>query len=538
MQSGIHHIRSQRWQIKTASQSTAFAVRQELRSSLEGELLPAFERAFDDVVPDDQLLHIPSLKLHLQLQLHEGSNLVAALATIIEAELRAALLKAIRPVVTSEDTRFTSGVHSTTAASAAVQTWDTAEHRRAMLVEYLRTGQISWQAKTHETSSLLAWLQEEAEQLATDLPSLERIMIGTLEARQTIGFRFLQLIAPATSSALLLQRASSPTSELIAVFRQLATRLPIGSFLQIRVAALLLVVREPDLSATVQSISTEPPSGIVEQLLAACSAKLAAGSESDVRLAGSVNRLLRRTEQPAVTPREPLAGGPVSRPPSAPHAQSATQKNSEQRRIEIITTGKGADSGSSHSADVVWRVAATEPSAATSQLPGLLVGDAGVILLHPFLPRLFEATGIAATNSRRLSAIQVPRAAALLHWLVSGREEVFEFELSIIKVLLGLTPSDPLVVAEGLLSEDDRAEGDTLLAAVIEHWTALRNTTAAGLRVSFLQRRGLLRHDEAGWWLRVEAESFDMLLGQLPWGISLVKLPWMTKPIFTDWPTL
>jgi hypothetical protein len=37
--------------------------------------------------------------------------------------------------------------------------------------------------------------------------------------------------------------------------------------------------------------------------------------------------------------------------------------------------------------------------------------------------------------------------------------------------------------------------------------------------------------------LQVEAESFDMLLGKLPWGISTMKLPWMNKPIFTDWPT-
>ena len=35
----------------------------------------------------------------------------------------------------------------------------------------------------------------------------------------------------------------------------------------------------------------------------------------------------------------------------------------------------------------------------------------------------------------------------------------------------------------------------------------------------------------------LRVESFDMLVGQLPWGIGIVKLPWMTKPIYTDWPT-
>jgi hypothetical protein len=28
-----------------------------------------------------------------------------------------------------------------------------------------------------------------------------------------------------------------------------------------------------------------------------------------------------------------------------------------------------------------------------------------------------------------------------------------------------------------------------------------------------------------------------MLLAQLPWGIGTVKLPWMNKAIFTEWPT-
>ena len=76
-----------------------------------------------------------------------------------------------------------------------------------------------------------------------------------------------------------------------------------------------------------------------------------------------------------------------------------------------------------------------------------------------------------------------------------------------------------------------------MLAAAVEHWPALGNTSITGLRESFMQRRGLLRDDERGWQLQVETASFDVLLGRLPWSISIMKLPWMTKPIYTDWPT-
>ena len=131
----------------------------------------------------------------------------------------------------------------------------------------------------------------------------------------------------------------------------------------------------------------------------------------------------------------------------------------------------------------------------------------------------------------------LPRAAAMLHWLASEREEIYEFELTTIKVLLGLMPDHVLLAGAGLLSEADRIEADALLAAAISHWGALGKTGVAALRMSFLQRRGLLRNMGSGWQLQVEPESFDLLLGKLPWGISIVRLPWMTRPIFTDWPT-
>jgi Contractile injection system tape measure protein len=55
--------------------------------------------------------------------------------------------------------------------------------------------------------------------------------------------------------------------------------------------------------------------------------------------------------------------------------------------------------------------------------------------------------------------------------------------------------------------------------------------------VAFLQRRGALREEESGWRLQPEPESYDVLLGRLPWGLATVKLPWMTRPLYTDWPT-
>ncbi len=168
--------------------------------------------------------------------------------------------------------------------------------------------------------------------------------------------------------------------------------------------------------------------------------------------------------------------------------------------------------------------------------PAWPVHAAGLVLLHPFLPQLFAELQLSDADGR-LPGPALPRAAALLYWLATGEAAPGEFVLGLIKPLLGLHPDDPLPVGADDLVPGDTVEGEALLAAVIGHWTALRNTSSAALRLSFLQRRGLFRAAPDGWALHPDGESFDLLLGQLPWGISLIRLPWMSVPIFVEWPT-
>src|SRR5262249_30010294 len=160
---------------------------------------------------------------------------------------------------------------------------------------------------------------------------------------------------------------------------------------------------------------------------------------------------------------------------------------------------------------------------------------AGLILIHPFLPQLFERTGVVRAGESSIGDEVLPRAAALLSFAARGDDEPIEFDLAFVKVLLGRRPETPVPLAGGLLDDGDRREVDDLLASVVEHWKALKHTSIDGLRASFLQRRGLLAGADDGWQLRVEAKPFDLLLDHLPWGISTVKLRWMTAPIFTEW---
>lgn len=169
---------------------------------------------------------------------------------------------------------------------------------------------------------------------------------------------------------------------------------------------------------------------------------------------------------------------------------------------------------------------------------GLLVPAAGLVLAHPYLPRLFDATGLYPAGTRGpLPDPSLPAAASLLHWLATGREAEQEFSLPFIKLLLGRAPDTPLPHAPAPLPEAWRDEADALLDAMLSHWQALRGTRPAGLRSGFLQRRGCLEQRDSAWHLRIEPESFDMLVDLLPWGFSLVRLPWMPRPLVTEWPT-
>ena len=157
------------------------------------------------------------------------------------------------------------------------------------------------------------------------------------------------------------------------------------------------------------------------------------------------------------------------------------------------------------------------------------------MLLHPFLPQLFAATGIAASGQTSIATDQLPRAAALLSFAARGDDEPVEWELGFIKILLGLRPETELLVPAGLLTSAEREEVDALLASAIEHWRVLKHTSAATLRASFLQRPGLLADVDGAWRLRVEPSAFDVLLRDLPWALSLTRTPWMTTWLSTEW---
>jgi len=164
---------------------------------------------------------------------------------------------------------------------------------------------------------------------------------------------------------------------------------------------------------------------------------------------------------------------------------------------------------------------------------GTYIPHAGVILLHPFLSTCFSrlhwwGEGAFVDEDARQKAV------FLMHYLATGRREAPEYELVLPKVLCGYSP-EATMKGSIILTEEEYVEADEMLEMVLVRWDKLKGTSVEGLREVFLQRDGKLLRRNDRLTLLVESHSIDLLLDFLPWGLSIVKLPWLPEIIYVEW---
>jgi hypothetical protein len=163
----------------------------------------------------------------------------------------------------------------------------------------------------------------------------------------------------------------------------------------------------------------------------------------------------------------------------------------------------------------------------------LYIGNAGLVILWPFLGSFFGRLGLLAGGRFRDSAAQ-HRAAGLLQRVAAGDEAWPEYLLPLNKLLCGLE-LDELFDFGPPLAEDEAAECEGLLAAAIAQAPILRDMSADGFRGSFLLRQGVLGARDGAWLLRVERQTYDIVLERFPWAWGWVRLPWMAAPLRVEW---
>ena len=214
-------------------------------------------------------------------------------------------------------------------------------------------------------------------------------------------------------------------------------------------------------------------------------------------------------------------------PGNYPHLNNAIEKSSEERKqfpdLAIEEKNKQEQPA------VLNQI---EPVAEEIESPQF-INNAGLVLLHPFLFRLFQKLELLKENNFKDFNCQ-SKAVLLLRFLATGKEVIPEYEMQLPKFLCAMPANLPLDHSIRL-SKTEKEEAHHLLTAVIKNWNALGKTSPEGLQEGFLKRDGKLLKNESGWKLIVESKTIDILLDKLPWGISIIKLPWMDEHLKVEW---
>ncbi|MGS0742591.1 contractile injection system tape measure protein [Glaciimonas sp. GG7] len=120
----------------------------------------------------------------------------------------------------------------------------------------------------------------------------------------------------------------------------------------------------------------------------------------------------------------------------------------------------------------------------------MYIANAGLVLIHPFLPQFFKQLGLLTVDDAGVARITgteaASRAVHLLQYMVDHRCDAPEPELVLNKLLCGLTLDTP--VARAITPDaTEMAACRDLINAVIEHWPSIANTSRAGVRETFLE---------------------------------------------------
>ena len=179
----------------------------------------------------------------------------------------------------------------------------------------------------------------------------------------------------------------------------------------------------------------------------------------------------------------------------------------------------------------------TEPSGSEnfSDIDKLYIQNAGLVLLWPYLPRLFNILELTNDNEfiNRHAAV---KACLVLQYLAQGEDpEFFEPMLPLNKLLTGIDIFDPVDLQTGELTPGERETCNNMLGAVIANFDMWKGLSLDGLRSAYMRREGIISERDGHWVLQVHRETFDIILDRLPWGKNFIKLPWMTNLIYVEW---
>lgn len=174
----------------------------------------------------------------------------------------------------------------------------------------------------------------------------------------------------------------------------------------------------------------------------------------------------------------------------------------------------------------------TKKTPAGENAEGIYINNAGLVLIHPYLPFLFEQTRLLTDGNFNDEESRL-RAVALLQYAVTGAELFNEEEHMLNKLLCGMDIHENSIDVK--LRKKEKKLVNEMLLALAEHWPIIKNSTPDDIRGNWLVREGRLKENADYWELIVKRQPYDLLMDSLPFNLSPVKYSWMKKMMMIQW---
>lgn len=496
MQKFHQHILHQiNLELNVASEQTAFDLKNGLDRFFKDEFLPQAELLFEEIIPSGQIIRYDSLDLEINLDANESlqfanDSLINQLRTKLDLNIPNFSFQLPRPGISNTQQNATSGAISENQSNQPLLAEPISDEENTLLY-FLKTGQLPWHANSLEYAS-------PAEDAALSTLIQNKVFLQKLkllfQSDVTILERFVQQISPSITMEVIGHFSGAPEKSLRKLKAGLGTY-PESDQIKICKLLIKILITHRQLSSEIVKNEILNDSGQLNSI---------SGLEKLLMEFFASAGLKYETDSPS---------GQI-RPEIKKHldGQASFRTNSQQEKNDLSPIPEFSE---------------------RSVIGSLYIQNAGIILAHPFLSKLFAVTG-CLNNRNHIIPDKKQKVVQLIHYLATGLGNDFEFNLTFEKYLCGL-PQETILSRISELSEEDRNECTDLLKSIVSYWPALKNTSPYGLRQMFFHRNGKLDLTKSPHKLYIERKAQDVLLDKLQWNISIVKLPWMDDLLFVEW---
>lgn len=161
---------------------------------------------------------------------------------------------------------------------------------------------------------------------------------------------------------------------------------------------------------------------------------------------------------------------------------------------------------------------------------GVVVSNAGMVLMHPFAKQVFEDLGLLE-GLDFISQKSRERAVCIWQYLATGRDDFLDRQMLIPKILTGYSLNktvDPLPI-----SEFEREVCRRHLDRLLRYWDLASDLDE--LRRRFFDRKGVLEKGQEGYNIYIEHKSDDdTVTGSFQSPVS-VRWPWQRESLLVFW---